>query len=453
MPLALPKQKLLPALLAVFLLINIFYKQEGGSNPAARIATLAAMSEYGTFETTAYKHWSADWAIRDGRHYSNKAPGPMILAYPIYRAWESLRMPGALSEEERNKWRLAHSEEASYFLALLLQALPMALLLFFAFRLLSTSRAETLALMFLLLALCFGNVSSFFYNSFFGHGLAAWSALAFLIFWEIRRYAWAGFFLGLSVLSDYGSLFLLPAFLAAYFICRKDRPPFKGFLLPFCLGALPTLLVWAYYHQVCFGAPWYLANKFQNPVFQDLQKEEGQLWGVIRLLPNLNTIRNLLWGSSRGLLQTQSWALVALLFLGLRFFRLGRKIPFASLFSLLAFAGLFYMNASFGGWHGGASPGPRYLSAALPLLAFAVYRERKALSRPWILALGLGLVAACLFFAHVFSTSILMTGYPILEEAFQWVWLSDRFPGAILRTLFLLALMAIFPLMAARRGK
>ncbi|MBP7845412.1 MAG: hypothetical protein KA116_11435, partial [Proteobacteria bacterium] len=43
----------------------------------------------------------------------------------------------------------------------------------------------------------------------------------------------------------------------------------------------------------------------------------------------------------------------------------------------------------------------------------------------------------------VMSTSILMSGYPILEEAFNWVWKLSVFPYAKVKTIILIAIFLI----------
>jgi hypothetical protein len=264
-------------------------------------------------------------------------------------------------------------------------------------------------------------------------------SLAFLYFWREKKYFFSALALSLSVLCDYGSLFLLPAFGLALLVSNDYKALNIKIFKSFFLGCIIPLLLWIYYHTLCFGKPWYIANRFQNPVFQDVKTVENQLWGVIALFPNFTTMKNLLWGSTRGILQTQPWVLIALI-LQIKLIFKNNLRSFSNYFAIFSFAFLFYMNASFGGWHGGASPGARYMSVAFALIAFSIwenwiyfaYREKLIL---WI-ALGWSLI----FYAHVMSTSILMTGYPILEEAFHWVWTTHRFPGAIIKTITILFL-------------
>jgi hypothetical protein len=42
------------------------------------------------------------------------------------------------------------------------------------------------------------------------------------------------------------------------------------------------------------------------------------------------------------------------------------------------------------------------------------------------------------------STSILMSGYPILEEAFNWVWKLSVFPYAKAKTILLIVIFLMF---------
>jgi uncharacterized membrane protein YsdA (DUF1294 family) len=421
--------------------VNILYFQKGGSNPASRLGTLAAMTEYHSFETSPFKKWTADWSIREGHYYSNKAPGPMLLGWPFYKVWEIFRIQTD-SVEARNERRLQLQDEISFILSILLQCIPLIFLLNHFFKREFTRKKTLLAQsVFLILAICFGSTGAFFFNTYFGHAFAVISVLGFLMYWRERQFLVSGFFLALGVLSDYGSILMIPAALVAQIFSKKNQP-WKSFIFPFLKGTLIPLLLWCVYHTICFGNPWTLANKYQNPVFQDLLNQGPQLWGIFSY-PSWETTRNLLWGSTRGILQTQSWVLLtipALLYL----LFIKKKNSFEVIFSLCFFIGLFYMNISFGGWHGGASPGARYLSAGIASLALALWVEWENLSPHFIKILWGSISVSLIFYAHVMSTSILMSGYPILEEAFNWVWKLSVFPYAKAKTILLIVIFLMF---------
>jgi hypothetical protein len=220
-------------------------------------------------------------------------------------------------------------------------------------------------------------------NTFFGHGFTAALVLATALTLLDGNFALAGLAYGFSLLSDYGCAALLPAFAAAAWI-RSPGARARAFARIALGGLLPGLL-WVAYHVTCFGGPLAIANKFQNPKFVDTAGEESNLWGVIRLLPRGRVVLELLFGSARGLLWTQPWVLGLLAWLACNFKKLAalpRPRAAVAVLTLGGFAGLFWMNAAFGGWHGGGAPGPRYLSQILPLFALLAAWFYDAFS-PW----------------------------------------------------------------------
>jgi hypothetical protein len=167
--------------------------------------------------------------------------------------------------------------------------------------------------------------------------------------------------LGWLLLSDYSAALIFPW--VGFYLWREKS---SSLLVSLVKGALIPFVLWVVYHVYCFGSPFSLPNKFQNPVFVDMAAETHQLWGVIGFLPHFEVMKNLLFGQERGLLFTQPWVLIILLVSP--FFFKNRKVLFlwGNLLMMLL------MNAAFGGWHGGSSAGPRYLSTVLPGAAVAL---------------------------------------------------------------------------------
>jgi hypothetical protein len=170
-------------------------------------------------------------------------------------------------------------------------------------------------------------------------------------------------------------MLLFPGVLLALALDRRLSLRRLGLL---AAGAAVPAALFAYYHWRCFGAPWVLANKFQNTGFVDLAEDRRALWGIIRIVPKLEVIGELLAGKIRGLLFTQPWTLLLLSGLPLWFpwrkppVQPGQSLRGVGWFALVSFFLALWMNASFGQWHGGATPGPRYLSVALPALAMLI---------------------------------------------------------------------------------
>jgi hypothetical protein len=174
------------------------------------------------------------------------------------------------------------------------------------------------------------------------------------------------------------------------------------------------------------------------------------LWGVISI-PNPNIFYELILGPSRGLLYTQPYVLllpfclIAIVFWGFK----EKKTAIASrdekslwIFTFLGLAGLLFMNAGFGGWHGGHTAGPRYLSAILPcvgLLAGLIY-DRIGIS-------GRGALWLCLLFAvilrgFIYSYGVLVPPFPMWNFFMEHFRDSARAGTAFLRFgIYVLALV------------
>jgi hypothetical protein len=244
-------------------------------------------------------------------------------------------------------------------------------------------------------------------NMFFGHGMAAVLTLGLALAMLQRRLFLAGLLFGLDVLTDYGSALLLPVVVLMILVPAADGSWQTRLrrLVRFGAGGLGPLVVFAAYHAYCFGGPLTLPNKFQNPVF--VEKGSRALWGVIDFVPSWPVAKALLFGSGRGLAYTQPWVLVAIAALVLWAWRLladrASGLRVVAPFALGGFALLFLMNASFGGWHGGVCPGPRYLSAILPVLGFAAGLAYDKLPRPVRALLWLALLPAIVLFMLIWA--------------------------------------------------
>ncbi len=343
-------------LLFVFVLLNFLDVRPGLTNENSRLALLRAMRVDHSFQIDKYKGWSGDWSLAPNRHYySNKAPGPALLAFPLFLPLDALDVklntgnPGALP-----------SPVSKALLCLFTQILPFGFLALLALRWMKGQGVSEEARLYTAVALLFGNTVSLLMNVFFGHAVAACLFLASILALVHRRYFLLGLFFGLSLLSDYSSFFAIPALLLGFYFQRVDRKA----IARLALGGLLPLCLWCWYHYSAFGGIFRLPLAYINPLYND--NKSGAAWGIFGL-PDAIIVLRLLFGPERGLLFTQAWVFFSLV--GIFFLpkgSVGKKIGSIALVTLL---GLLWMNSSFNGWHGGWCAGPRYLSIAFPLLA------------------------------------------------------------------------------------
>jgi hypothetical protein len=315
----------------LFLAIQCLVNLQGYDNANSRWATLLAMVEDHSFSIDQYHPYTIDWAkTPNGRYYSNKAPGPALLGYPLFWVMDKISTHGIKGRWLRDQQRLADQSKTMHILSVVTQAIPYALVVFLLVAALQRLGFSLRALHLTTLALLFGNTASLFMNIYFGHGMTAMFVLAMLLALHQNRLWLVGLFFGLATLCDYSAVLFLPPLLWAIWRLR-------GLSLPridrFILGGILPAALFAGYHIICFGSPFALPNKFQNPDFVDVPSHLPNLWGVLRLLPRPEVIFNLLWGPERGLLYTQPWVLLCVLLFPFLLWRKSGWIPNQRYFS------------------------------------------------------------------------------------------------------------------------
>ncbi len=381
----------------------------------SRYAALVALKEDRALEIDRYVdeyRWTIDWARTPDDHvYSNKAPGPVFVAYPLFWVWDELTTWGLETREQRDQRRFYLRHAALFGLSFLFQVFPMILLvLLWEERLRRKGFSRTAIQVFAVGAL-FAQTSAIFMNTFFGHGVSAWLALlAFYFASDMGRHRnsiYLGLTLGWAIACDYTAALLVPgAFILAWSQLDPEKRSWdsmKSRVAGLGLGLLVPLSLLANYQKKAFGSSWTLPQRYQNPAFVDLTDPDNQLWGIFSL-PKWSSAIELLVGPSRGILWTQPWVfiVIGLIILAWRrgqAWRLGSTFPQQV---LLTFGLFLIMNSSFGAWHAGSSAGPRYLSQALILFALLLpdLWEQAQLLTKRLLLVGLGVGVLLLLVAY-----------------------------------------------------
>lgn len=416
-----------------FILLNLAVRGVGDDNPRSRFMTMRAMGQYHTFATDAYidRFWSADWSHPpNGHYYSNKAPGPMFIGFPLFYLIDRIKIfYQKVYQQQADVKELMFEKPSPIYgilLSLFLQIIPFSLMVLTLTAWMRKENYPEVSIHFSALAMLFGNTASIFMNTYFGHGMTAFFLLGLIYFYLVRKYFWVGFFYGFALLCDYSvGLLFLPLVLIIILQNRDTSnlnitspPPSQKTLMAkyklrtlFSIitgGILPSAL-WIWYHWSCFGRPWAMANMFQNPSFQDMSQVKGNLWGIFAPLPNLQSLYQLVLGPERGILFTQPWLLLLPFLI---FPLLFKKNKSAHLFPLFLFSSLgllllLWMNASFGSWHAGSSPGPRYLCMIFPVWGFVAGLSYPHLSSRVKIILWFLLLISILFRSLVYATTIL----------------------------------------------
>jgi hypothetical protein len=416
-------------ILVFFVVVSSFPPRSNGTNPISRLAAMTAFKEYGNFQLDPLQkssdpkipEWTLDYSqTPDGHQYSNKAPGSILLGLPFFYVLDSI-LNSAPTEVERNHRRTQNLKLMDLLMSFFTQVLPWAFLILWLIRDPAESRHSSAgAKIFLVLVLLFGNTTSLFMKTYFGHAHSALWSLGTLIGLERRAWVLASFCLGMAILSEYACVLLIIPFLVFVTTDIFKNHGINGLkrISNVFLGALVPGVLWIVYHVWCFGSPLKIANHFQNPIYID--KANYAIGGLFSSLPSLEIVSELLWGPRRGLLFTNPWVFCVMgLSLGLYFKKqLSDQNKKILLYTLISFLLFFAMNASFNGWHGGSSPGPRYLTPVIVLMAWGAFRIFDQLKSVWKKVLFISLIPSLIFYFAVTTSTLMVSPTANLWKAY-----------------------------------
>jgi hypothetical protein len=290
--------------LPLFLVIALYVLPLAGSpaatnpNEIVRIELAVSIAYWAQFDlgdAAAVYGLSEDVSIRNGKIYSDKAPGLSILSAPMVWAVNPI-LGRAPSSDLPAYWPLRHA------LTLLLVALPTAGLAFLVAAAVPEADPRQRTAFALIAALAtplwaYGTV-------FFGHASAALLVtLAWLLLLGppdlstaigVRRATVGGAVAGLAIATEYPTVLLVAVIFATLLARRSALPVLAGATAGAFAGALPALI----YHHVAFGAPWITGYSFKAALdFQAIIAHGvfGISW------PSAEALWGILFGAQRGI--------------------------------------------------------------------------------------------------------------------------------------------------------
>ncbi|MEE8601218.1 hypothetical protein [Euzebya tangerina] len=395
------------------------------AHQSSRLAFTAAIWDQGTVRIDAYEDiLGVDYAERDGRLYSDKAPGQPFLAAPFYGAARALGAEPGEVQRPFNNYTLWWTSFWSAVVPLIVLSVLMRRLALQV----AGPRAATAAAV----AVTFGTLLLPFSTVLFSHVLAA--ALCFGAYLAGRepeappaRLASAGFLGGLAVVTEY-TAGIVVVVLGIVVLLRH-----RTGILAYVAGGLPAAAMLAVYNTVAWGSPTLFSYDF-SASFADFHQQG--LFGI-RIPDPVLTVQVL--AGERGLLTMTPIVLVGLI--GLAQLALSSSSPLRAgearlvrgreigVVGLIVFAGFVAVQ---GGWFSvtaGASPGPRYVVAALPFVAAGVARVWR--SSP-VLVVGAGSIGAVGMLASIATNPL---AQPTEDFAVgHWIWrlVNDRWGDTLL---------------------
>ncbi|HEY7862182.1 MAG TPA: hypothetical protein VIE39_00890 [Thermoanaerobaculia bacterium] len=358
------------------------------ANQRSHYQLLRAMAERGSSEISPELKdlgTHGDVAEREGRRYSDKAPGLSVASLPGYALMRLFR-PAPVSTQD---WLVFYGAR------LLTVTLAVGVALF-AFVRHATRVGPSPLLPLWLFALLFATPLQVYARSFFSHAFAA--ALLFLSFvWLTRREGalWAaasGLAAGVAVSSEYPTVTIAVCLLVTAVWTRKP-----GELAAFVAGAAIPAALLAWYHAHNFG------GVLSFPISSSEGFPELATRGVGGVsTPSLEAIAGLFADRAHGLLYFSPF-LIAWPFVAGRALRRLRRRPedtaivLGPLLLVLLISGFLPPH-----WRGGWCLGPRYLVAAFLLVFWLLALRFPEADRPlprFLIAAGVAYGAGILAIA------------------------------------------------------
>lgn len=356
--------------IALLLLSPVFPRE--GSNSESRWALTRAIVERGSFSIDGFEGATHDRAFREGRWYSDKAPGLSLLGVPALlavRAAETVTGP----VPERREFLLVR---------LLTVTLPSFLVLALVFVWLRRSGSDPFEAG-LWPAVWWCATPAFVYgNLLFSHQAAAWLLSGAFLLLRLGREKWwaallAGLLAGWAITVEYVAVVAVVVALIAHpFAIRRAR-------LASVAGTVLPLMLLGVYNTLCFGAPWRLGYQFQT--WPASSATDQGLFGFTAL--TAKGLTTIFLSPAHGLLFFLPVLLVPLAMVLAR-----PRLPGSGSVPALLFLGYALLFSSYAEPEAGACLGPRHLVPYLPLALWWVSRRvvRGSLSESALLGLALG---------------------------------------------------------------
>lgn len=368
---------------AAFVFMGLFaiygcFRQDRDWNTSSRLLLTAGLVQDRSIDVTPYVSQNGqllenpltrDLAVNDqGRFFSDKAPGHSFWGAGSYALLEVFSL-GPLPKPAPSSLHWPAEYWITWLTSGLATAATAALIVLLVEHLTALLRAATLA------ALGFGlaTIAWPYATLYYGHSTAGFWALltAFLLVrWPESQVCCllAGLAAGCAVVTEY-TLVVLPASVVIAEIGSglwgsSQRPGRR--LLLFIVGGIPLAVLLGVYHQAVTGSPFRFPYSME--VHDELFGYHKEGYGIPISLPDWLVIRELLWGTRRGLLWYSPVVFGAIPGLWTLVRRGQGKLATVAIGTFL---GLFFINAGFPTWDGGWATGTRFLLPSFPLLLVA----------------------------------------------------------------------------------
>jgi hypothetical protein len=271
--------------LAVFLVYISFASfDRDGPNPGSRFMLTKALVKYHSVEVPEedMRYYNdLDYSLKDGKYYSDKAPGLSFMAAPFYFIGDLLYQKGILLPQV-SSYNYQGDSNAFFLIVIFLSAISAYGVMKF-YDLLELLGVSEKTSYILTLIFGFGTLYWVFVSNFFSHSItAAFITIAFYYALKFKQkkkiiYSFlAGVFLSLALSIEFLVFLIIPFFLI-YLVFEKIKP-IKFAILPIIIFLIPFLILLfllGLYNWAAFGNP--LSNPYQYTFFKDSLKFKNPL--------------------------------------------------------------------------------------------------------------------------------------------------------------------------------
>lgn len=393
---------------ALFATLACFLQPPNWNN-IPRVAMTAELVQHGRLTIDGYEGLTGDRAFKDGRFYSDKAPGMSLLGAPAGAVATKLSPVGPQSFGQRAWTILAYACNLS--VSVLFTALAGALL--YAALRLRTRRAD--AAMAGVVAFALASPQFGWSTIFMGHATA--SSLLLIGYLALdppgRPAVWralaGGLAFGAALCVEYTSAVASCLAGLVLFIQLARRISLSSAIRFFTIAVAAAAIGFApalVYNTLAFGSPLDLGYSY----VQGFEAMKTGFFGINA--PDPNVMRELLIGDRRGLIWV--FPLLPGVLLGVLGCLTRRDLFAHATAAILILAWYWVYNAGYAYWDGGDSTGPRHMTPGLALLALCFGRAW-GLFRPW-LRLALGALSAASVLVSWAAAAVTMGAPPAIAS-------------------------------------
>jgi len=383
--------------LTVWLIFIFHLAPVPGANENRYIDLVRSLVDEGRFAIDTYHHNTLDKSYYNGHYYAGAAPGPSIIAIPVYLFYKGLTAltpvvpfsqydttqyvrsflkAGQASDRFIETYPFGEFVLLHMLLSAFVSGLTTALTAVMVYRCAWQMTKDEYTGLLIAFAASIGSICFFYAVRLYAHNISMFflfSSFMLIHPWSARsllsplRLGGSGLLAGVAVIMDY-TAGPITGLLIGYMLWQSPR---QNWLFPIISVLGPALFMMGY-HYALFGHP--LTTPYSLPTdpsgYGSHSEYQKGLGGFD--LPGLDRLWDLTFGMYRGIFMYMPVLLAALAGL---IYRIRQDDRMVWVFILGTFLVQMLFNATMHYWYGGWDFGPRYLVPMIPFVLLGLATE------------------------------------------------------------------------------